>query len=386
MSKKENRKKIPNFYVLALSIADLLYCSIYPPYILSSLVDPKWTVKFQVSCRIMTFLSYTLFTAGLMVITTLSLDRFYAIRYPLSYRRYKNAYIASSVNLFVYIYAAVCFCPLLVKKEWVRCLGILGTPSGVMWRIVPLAYIASVVLLVYITPGVLLISTNIYVFIYCRKRNLTFHKYPKQRAKPPRLRTFKSNMIPCWCSTKMNDGLNQASKASRKLPDESKIKKFKHTLSYKNGGYSQNTGSVITYHKDSANSSAFKGTKSEGNFSFENLDDKQDASRKYHSRSTNFGKRPSNGYNMRKNISRSEKQQGLQPKELKLATMTIALVMNFFITWLPFAISRFVRLFGTGYSTSEMDCYAAALTTVNSVINPYIVLATRKDVRQVLFR
>ena len=66
-------------------------------------------------------------------------------------------------------------------------------------------------------------------------------------------------------------------------------------------------------------------------------------------------------------------QQQKIPKDWKIAIMTIALVIGVFITWLPFAVSRTVALINRKDPSSDVDYYAAALTTGNSVINSYLV-------------
>ena len=73
-------------------------------------------------------------------------------------------------------------------------------------------------------------------------------------------------------------------------------------------------------------------------------------------------------------------------QDWKLAIMTVALVIGFFITWLPFIISRLGAVFSNSDPSYDVDYHAAALTTVNSVINRYLVLGTGKDIRRFILK
>ena len=129
-----------------------------------------FTVQLKISCRIMTFLTYNLSITGLMAITALSFDRYFAVRYPFAYQSKVTKQIVYFLNLFVSMYTAALFFPLLVGKKWVICFGDFGIPSGVNWRKIPLAYVYSMALLAFVVPGVILIFTNIYVFTVARKQ------------------------------------------------------------------------------------------------------------------------------------------------------------------------------------------------------------------------
>ena len=87
---KGNRKSIKNSYVLALSIANVLYYLLNPSYMLIGISDPKVEPPDEIFCRIILFLSFTLASAGIMAITALSLDQYLALKYPFLHRRYQE--------------------------------------------------------------------------------------------------------------------------------------------------------------------------------------------------------------------------------------------------------------------------------------------------------
>ena len=149
VSAKAIQKRSQNSYLLSLAMADFLFCSVYSPYILSSLIDPQTTTKYETSCKIMPFLNYYLSVVGIIAITALSLDRYFAIRYPFRYQRHANTRVIYLVNLFIYLYPLACFCPLIVAKEWVKCYRKPGDPSGMNWRMLPLTYICLLAFLAF---------------------------------------------------------------------------------------------------------------------------------------------------------------------------------------------------------------------------------------------
>ena len=65
-------------YVLALCIAAVLYCLLSPFYLFVCISNPKVDLL-DLFCRIMTFFSFTLGSAGIMALTALSLDRYLAL-------------------------------------------------------------------------------------------------------------------------------------------------------------------------------------------------------------------------------------------------------------------------------------------------------------------
>ena len=61
-------------------------------------------------------------------------------------------------------------------------------------------------------------------------------------------------------------------------------------------------------------------------------------------------------------------------KDWKIAMMTVAVVMIFFITWLPFIVFCTVSIFNKNSLSLSVYLCTSALTTFSSLINSYIVL------------
>ena len=185
LASKVNRKNMKNSYVLTLSIADALFCSLNPSYFLIGVNDPKIQLQDEIFCRIMSFLCFSLGTADIMAITALSLDRYLALKYPFFHRRYQEPWVIFLVNFVVYMYPLAWYCPVLVKEGWVQCFQFSPTiiADKKSWQ----AYSFSLSLLVFVFPGVILAVTNVYVFVFARKRYFIRKNYTKQTPKPNRI-------------------------------------------------------------------------------------------------------------------------------------------------------------------------------------------------------
>ena len=415
ISSKANRRKIQNIYVWTLSTVDILYCLIYPPYILLSLIDPKITIQHEMSCKIMIVLSYTLSMAGLIAITTLSLDRYFAVRYPFAYHGYTQSHSIFLVSLLVYIYPFACFCPLLAAKDWAQCIGELGIPSGVIWQKLPVTYVCFIALLGFIVPGVVLIFTNIYVFVIARKQYTKSQKSQVQKVSVSSFQTtFEANIGSCvMYSNHMAQDPTEVSNIKHKTSiSKSKIVDINGTISVEKTPPKKDTHTSIIHCKEStgisnkitngaikvlnasesihrieSKTSACVETFSVGNVVCSQEGDVSDI---YNNVFTDGGEQSSRSSTLReeqdfRKAKKHVKQRKMQ-QDRKMALMTFSLVIGFFITWLPFSVSRLSAVFNKSSPASKLDLYAAAFTTVNSVINPYLVIATRKDIRQVFLR
>ena len=396
---KENRKKMQNIFLLALSTADTLYCSIYSSYKLSSLIDPKVTIQYEISCKIMTFLVYTLFVNGIMVLTALSLDRYLAVKHPFGYTRRVNTYVISLTNFIAYIYPAICFCPLLFVDEWVACFGEFGDPSGIKWQAIPFTYVSLSILLLFILPAIILIFTNIYVFIIARRQYLKSEKNQRQTRKSLGFNSIKLNQVSDTSSIQLPQNMSHLLNASIKNSrDKSNTNDFKDTVSSESIALRQNISTTATYSYDSEDmihqqppsaSYVNSGEKLKTTY-LKNAIPCRNGAKSLNQWSENTAKTeittPEKSLGIGKYSRRYKKQlrhQNMQ-QDWKIATMTVALVIGFFITCSPFIISRMVAVFNRENATSTVDYYADAFTTVNSVINPYLVLVTRNDIRRFL--
>ena len=394
-----NRRNISNSYLLALSITDFLYCLMYPSYIIPSLIDNKMNIQDEILCKIITFVSYTLATAGAMVITALSLDRYLAMKYPFIYRWKREARVASLANLLAYTCPLACFCPLLVAEEWVVCYEAFGEPIGANWEKIPVTYVVLLGVILFVIPGIILAITNVSVFTYTKKRYLYFQKHSQQIKNIARSRskTVKLNQVSDAYFTHLHHEANRVSEPSSKnTGNELRTKHLEQTSFCED--VTNDRRAIVTEGinpDDSTNHEKLKMVQLKNKTSFQNIDCHRDANSAITAITANPHKlidieKLSSGDNRihQRSSETSEKQlkQRRMQKDWKIAMMTVALVIAFVITWLPFLVCRLVSVFSKNSLASPVRLYTAALTTANSVINPYLVLATRNDIRENLLR
>ena len=67
-----------------------------------------------------------------------------------------------------------------------------------------------------------------------------------------------------------------------------------------------------------------------------------------------------------------------------LVISTVLLVVLFLLTWLPFVVSRIASTVGQFQLSIELVAISAAITNIDIVANPLIILGTRKGLRQAL--
>ena len=386
---KANRKNIHNSYLLALSIADILYSLMYPSHMLPGLSNPELNDRDEVFCKIMTFLTYDVACAGLLAITVLSLDRYFAIRYPLVHHWRKGSRVTLFVILLVYISPLACFCPLLAAEEWVECSEASG---GVNWHKIPMAYVCSLVFLLFIVPGVILAVTNVYVYIFTRKRHLNCHRQPLQMMKMSRSQFVKQNQVSDENRMHLAHEENAVLGGSRNnLCNESGSNSSTNVHSCENVMHNQNAD-VAAHTHDSTDILKFRTTGFENRVSLQSIRchrDPNTAIASEHLKFASLEQHSSAGYRIHERsleASRKQLKERRMQKDMKIAMMTVALVVSFFITWLPFLVCRLVCFFNKISLGPTTRFYTAAFTAVNSVINPYLILATRKDIREVLLR
>ena len=327
LSSRKNRIKIQNIFLLSLSLSDLLFCATFPPYILSSLIDSTLHLKNNTVCKGMVFMNYSLALIGLFAITALSLDRYVAIKYPFFYQRYINKFGIYCINVIVWMEPVIFTFPLLAKKNWAIYIGEPGIPSGVIFSSVPPAYSISIAIMCLLLPGMILIVTNIYVFRIAKKQNAKIHN------------------IHGKCREHHNLGSED--------------------------GIAENRHSLHGYMETSSNRKCLNlsGNVLKSRSSYESLPSVGSVSvTKVHNRA--------------RLARRTEHRQ----RDWKSAVMTLALVIGFFITWLPFVVSRGIATFTRTRLSFSLEVYTATFTSVNSVSNPYLILATRKDLRNALHK
>ena len=102
-----------NYYILSLSIADLLIGIIIPFYAHKTLNNGYWHFGFTF-CRLWLVIDYVAGTASVLQIVVISLDRFVSVVYPFKYRQWSNRKIIFFNIFLVWIIAFLNYGPAII--------------------------------------------------------------------------------------------------------------------------------------------------------------------------------------------------------------------------------------------------------------------------------
>lgn len=101
----------------------------------------------------------------------------------------------------------------------------------------------------------------------------------------------------------------------------------------------------------------------------------------------NYGRLSDGDKKKTRKSEKSDKVTGerqLQTQDIIITFSTIFLVVAFLITWLPFAISRTAFVLDRQLFSWHVVVWTTVLTLLNSLLNPLIVLGTRRDIQRTL--
>lgn len=105
-------RSVTNYFVVNLSVADLLVTTICMPVAVSQAVSLKW-IHGEVMCKLSFYLQGVAVAASVFTITAMSIDRYLAIRSPIAFRRVFNRKSTVFVIIALWVVALIIFAPLL---------------------------------------------------------------------------------------------------------------------------------------------------------------------------------------------------------------------------------------------------------------------------------
>ncbi|XP_031773057.1 pyroglutamylated RF-amide peptide receptor-like [Apis florea] len=103
---------VTNYFVVNLSVADLLVTTICMPVAVSQAVSMKW-IHGEIMCKLSFYLQGVAVAASVFTITAMSIDRYLAIRSPIAFRRVFNRKSTVFVIIALWVVALIIFAPLL---------------------------------------------------------------------------------------------------------------------------------------------------------------------------------------------------------------------------------------------------------------------------------
>lgn len=105
-------RSVTNYFVVNLSVADLLVTIICMPVAVSQAVSIVW-VHSEVICKLSSYLQGVAVAASVFTITAMSIDRYLAIRSPIAFRRVFNRKSTVLVIVALWLVALIIFAPVL---------------------------------------------------------------------------------------------------------------------------------------------------------------------------------------------------------------------------------------------------------------------------------
>ena len=170
---KDYRKRPSTYCLYSILISSILSCITEMPYYLLSvtarLPSPKGNA-YKAECRVAVFFTYSISTIKIYVLAGMSLDRFIAVLYPYFYDAHMTKFKAKMLNSFLWLAAIVITLPLSVKNGLSIYKGKIGASCGVDWQAISKAYFMCSLLVSFIFPAVILVITNVKVFMVARKQ------------------------------------------------------------------------------------------------------------------------------------------------------------------------------------------------------------------------
>ncbi|XP_033225803.1 orexin receptor type 1-like [Belonocnema kinseyi] len=105
-------RSVTNYFVVNLSIADLLVTMICMPMAVSQAVSIIW-VYGEIMCKLFFYLQGVAVAASVFTITAMSIDRYLAIRSPIAFRRVFNRKSTIIVIIALWVVSLTIFAPIL---------------------------------------------------------------------------------------------------------------------------------------------------------------------------------------------------------------------------------------------------------------------------------
>ncbi|VVC92793.1 unnamed protein product [Leptidea sinapis] len=161
--------EVINYYLLSLSIADLLCGVFVVPLSVYPAITGRWMFG-DLMCRLVGYLEVTLWSVSVYTFMWISVDRYLAVRKPLRYETVQTRTRSQCWMVFTWISAAMLCCPPLLgykkdatfDRETLICMLDWGSTQ---------AYTVTLAMLV-LGPSVISIVHN-YYYIFAMKRKLT---------------------------------------------------------------------------------------------------------------------------------------------------------------------------------------------------------------------
>lgn len=166
----KNLRKYSNYFILNLSIADLLIGLLIPPYAPFLLYNRVWKLG-KFACTVWLVLDYVVGSASVLCIVVISLDRFLLVSKGLSYLNEQKISKAICIMITVWMIAFLNYAPAIVFWELIS--GVYTTKEDECQVAFHnnLVYLTATACVEFFVPLISICALNLAVYLNIRKRS-----------------------------------------------------------------------------------------------------------------------------------------------------------------------------------------------------------------------
>ena len=399
MTSRVHRRRMSGLFLLNLAIADFLVCSIATPYSIIGVIltpdlpsdhDPLKS-EYNSVCKLAMFFTYFTGFLRILSLAAMSVDRYLAINHPYFYSRYCNEDVSKTRRFLavasLWLVGLVSMIPALISDKMIVFFGYNGRLCGVMWSESTFSYVATTMFINVIFPAIVIIFTNCKVFWLARKQVVRerIKKHGPRRSLSLAIRLRKdSKKVKASASEEKNFGDNltemdeihlgaidkrlsvvKAGSCRRFTDSTSTMKNPDSALKSNQAGQTQN-GETISTERRTTN--------------FLSLRQSSCQISHYENRNTSIAVDSNTKIKSKQKDKKDERRRSSSDWEIALSTLS--LVLFYFISYLPFAVTRFLTASSKSTISLQMVAYTMLFTNLGSAINPLIILKTRREFRR----
>lgn len=159
-----------NYFILNLSIADLLIGLLIPPYTPFLLLNRKWIFG-RTACKAWLVLDYVVGSASVLCIVVISLDRYLLVSQGLGYVTKQKVSRAITMMITVWAIAFLNYAPAIVLWEYIAGKSSVSDNECQVEFHDNLAYLTATACVEFFAPFISITALNVAVYLNIRKRS-----------------------------------------------------------------------------------------------------------------------------------------------------------------------------------------------------------------------
>ena len=393
---RDYRDRPSTCYLYSILLASVLACLYEIPYyafsILANLPSPNAN-SYDTECKISIFLTYSISTVKVSLLCALSLDRFIAIIYPYFYSKYATRMTIRITNILFWILPILLVIPLSTLDNVSAYIGLVGASCGVHWALLDKDYMIALIVVMFITPSIVIVITNIKVYMIARKQKRIIASEIERYDNRPREANLEDKFVIESNSkaTKKNgyDNTEVSSEKNHSIGTEF-LRSSPCLRQPECNPVTNQEGSIIlkgniseeyekSMHGCSSEEKSRTSTIDSLSVITETKREKPRETQEENPRSQSYLEDNEKGPKHKN--SGSKRKKSFQSTDWAIVFSTLMLVAIYFVTWSPFGISRIFEAF-IGFLDTRTILYTSAITLLDIILNPLIIIGTRVKIRE----